>query len=221
MATFARLRIDVPDHPGALAAIGRVLAAEAMNVVEVSIHEVEGDRATDEIVVQCGEMPTYDTLRGPIAAAGGTLLSVGPCSPHADQLVAAMTWVTVMLDGPERRRAFAAGIRSVVGIDPVQVARAADVADLGIVREAVASGRVIVQHVSRLPELVRESIDIDETTGSWLLAASDGLPDGYVVLAARPYGIRFTSTELTRLAALIDCRKQLVRSRDRAVAALS
>jgi hypothetical protein len=62
--------------------------------------------------------------------------------------------------------------------------------------------------------MLRDAVDVDDTTGSWLLAASDGLPDGYVVLAARPYGIRFTSTELSRLAALIDCRRQLIRSRD-------
>ena len=56
--TFARLRIDVPDHPGALAAVSRVLAGLAMNVVEVSIHEVEGDRATDEIVVHSAAIPS-------------------------------------------------------------------------------------------------------------------------------------------------------------------
>src|ERR1051325_5124335 len=100
MTTFARLRIDVPDHPGALAAVGRVLAGQAMNVVEVSIHEVEGDRATDEIVVQCASMPGYAELSAAIAQVGGTLLSVGPCSSRSDQLVVAMTWMTAMLDGP-------------------------------------------------------------------------------------------------------------------------
>ncbi|HWC35612.1 MAG TPA: ACT domain-containing protein [Mycobacteriales bacterium] len=218
-ATFARLRIDVPDHPGALAAIGRVLAGRGMNVVEVSIHEVEGDRATDEIVVQCAAMPAYDDLNAAIAGAGGTLLSVGPCSPRTDQIVVAMTWMTAMLDGPDRRQIFATGIRTIVGIDPVRVVRASEVADIGIVREAVSSGRVVVQHVARLPEVVAATLDAaDATSGSWLLAASDGLPDGHVVLAARPYGIRFTSTELSRLAALIDCRRQLVRSRERELA---
>src|SRR5438477_532654 len=48
---FARLRIELPDHPGALAAASRVLATQGLNVVEVSIHEVEGQRAVDEIVV--------------------------------------------------------------------------------------------------------------------------------------------------------------------------
>jgi hypothetical protein len=44
------------------------------------------------------------------------------------------------------------------------------------------------------------------------------MPDGYIVLAARPYGIRFSSTELSRLAALIDCRVQMIRARDRELA---
>src|SRR4051812_42718964 len=34
---FARLRIELPDHPGALAAVGRVLAGCGLNVVEVAI----------------------------------------------------------------------------------------------------------------------------------------------------------------------------------------
>jgi predicted amino acid-binding ACT domain protein len=74
--TFARLRIDVPDHPGALAAVSRVLADLAMNVVEVSIHEVEGDRATDEIVVHSDAIPDFHDLRDAIAAAGAELLSM-------------------------------------------------------------------------------------------------------------------------------------------------
>jgi predicted amino acid-binding ACT domain protein len=218
-ATFARLRIDVPDHPGALAAVGRVLAGRDMNVVEISIHEVEGDRATDEIVVQCAAMPIHGELQDALAAVGGALLSVGPCSPGNDQIVQAMTWVSAMTDGPDRRRVFASGVRCVVGIDPAQVVRVSDVADLAIVREATSTGRVVVQHVSRLPEVVRDPIDSDDvTTGSWLLAASDRMPDGYIVLAARPYGIRFSSTELSRLAALIDCRVQMIRARDRELA---
>jgi hypothetical protein len=218
-ATFARLRIDVPDHPGALAAVGRVLAGQAMNVVEISIHEVEGDRATDEIVVQCAAMPQYDELQDALAAAGGVLLSVASCNPGTDLVVQTMTWMSAMLDGPDRRRVFANGVRSVVGVDPAQVVRITDVANLGIVAEAVSTGRVVVQHVSRLPEVVRDPVDADDmTTGSWLLAAWDGIPDGYVVLAARPYGIRFTSTELSRLAALIDCRRQMIRARERELA---
>jgi predicted amino acid-binding ACT domain protein len=213
---FARLRIDVPDHPGALAAVSRVLAGLAMNVVEVSIHEVEGDRATDEIVVHCEAMPSYDALRSAVRETGAELLSVGPCSPRSDPTVVGLTWVTAMLDAPDRRSTLATGIRSLAGIDPVQVVPASEVETLSIVAAAVATGRVVVQHVARVPELLRDAYVAPDESGAWLLAASDGVPGGFVVLGARPYAIRFTATELSRLSAVLDCRRQLILSRQAA-----
>ncbi|HEX3900206.1 MAG TPA: ACT domain-containing protein [Mycobacteriales bacterium] len=216
---FARLRIDVPDHPGALAAVSRVLAGLAMNVVEVSIHEVEGERATDEIVVHCEAMPAYDMLHEAVSGTGAELLSVGPCSQRSDPTVVGLTWVTAMLDAPERRSTLATGIRSLAGIDPVQVVPAAEVEGLSIVAAAIATGRVVVQHVARVPELLRDAYVAPDESGAWLLAASDGIPGGFVVLGARPYAIRFTATELSRLSALLDCRRQLIRSREESAVA--
>lgn len=218
MTTFARLRIDLPDHPGALAAVSRVLAKLAMNVIEVSIHEVEGDRATDEIVVHCEALPSYDDLHAAVGGAGAELLSVGPCSPRSDPTVLAVTWVTAMLEAPERRSTLATGIRSLAGIDPVQVVAGADVEQMSIVAAAMTTGRVVVQHVARVPDPLRDAYVAPDESGAWLLAASDGIPGGLVVLGARPYAIRFTATELTRLSALLDCRRQLIRSRQEALA---
>jgi predicted amino acid-binding ACT domain protein len=212
--TFARLRIDVPDHPGALAAVSRVLAGLAMNVVEVSIHEVEGDRATDEIVVHCDAVPEFGALHAAVAAAGAELLSVGPCTPGVDATVAALTWVTAMLDGPTRRSTLATGIRQLAGIDPVRLVPVDQAADLAIAATAVSTGRVVVQHVARVPELFRDAYTAPADSGAWLLAAWDGLPEGYVVLGARPYAVRFTATELSRLSALLDARRQLIGTRD-------
>jgi predicted amino acid-binding ACT domain protein len=214
MTAFARLRIDLPDHPGALAAVSRVLAGLGMNVVEVSIHEVEGERTTDEIVVHCDTTPSYDDLAPAVAASGAELLSVGPCSPRSDPTVVCLTWVTAMLDAPERRGTLATGIRGLVGIDPVHVVPVSDVSELGIVAAAISTGRVVVQHVARVPEMLRDSDLPADESGAWLLAAWDGLPNGLVVLGARPYAIRFTATELTRLSAVLDCRRQLIRSRE-------
>ena len=208
--TFARLRIDVPDHPGALAAVSRVLAGLAMNVVEVSIHEVEGDRATDEIVVHSAAIPSFNNLREAIAAAGAELLSIGPCTPGTDATVASLTWVTAMLDGPTRRSALATGIRTLAGIDPVRIVPVGQAEDLPIAAAAIKTGRVVVQHVARVPELFRDAYCAAAESGAWLLAAWDGLPDGYVVLGVRPYAVRFTATELSRLTALLDIRRQLL-----------
>ena len=193
----------------------RVLAGLAMNVVEVSIHEVEGERATDEIVVHCEAMPTFAALHEAVGSAGAELLSVGPCLPRTDPTVASLTWVTALLDGPERRSTLATGIRTLAGIDPVHVVPVTQVADLAIASAAITTGRVVVQHVARIPELFRDAYVAPAETGAWLLAAWDGIPSGLVVLGARPYGVRFTATELSRLSALLDTRRQLIRSRER------
>lgn len=188
-----------------------------MNVVEVSIHEVEGARATDEIVVHCDAMPSYDELHVAVAGAGAELLSVGPCTPRSDPTVLAMTWMTATLEAPERRSTLAAGVRSLAGIDPVQVVRGQDVEHLAIVAAAVATGRVVVQHVARVPELFRDAYVAPDESGAWLLAAADGVPSGSVVLGVRPYAIRFTATELSRLSALLECRRRLLRIAEAAI----
>src|SRR3954452_13550810 len=86
---FARLRIELADHPGALAAVSRVLAAEGLNVVEVSMHEVEWRRAVDEIVVHVAEPVRATELSVSLATAGAELLSVAPCDMRGDPTVTA------------------------------------------------------------------------------------------------------------------------------------
>ena len=120
-----------------------------------------------------------------------------------------------MMDGPARRSTLAAGIRSLAGIDPVHVVPEGQVAGLPIAAAAITTGRVVVQHVARVPELFRDAYVAPAESGAWLLAAWDGLPGGNVVLGVRPYGVRFTATELSRLTAVLDARRQLIRSRER------
>jgi predicted amino acid-binding ACT domain protein len=121
MMVFARLRIELPDHPGALAAVSRVLAAEGLNVVEVSIHEVEGPRAVDEIVVHTAEPVRTAQLAASLITAGAELLSVAPCDMRGDPTVTALTWVAATLEKPGRKSSLATGVRLLTGIDPVVV----------------------------------------------------------------------------------------------------
>ena len=46
-----------------------------------------------------------------------------------------------------------------------------------------------------------------------ILAVPDAAEPAYVVMAARPYSIRFTATEINRLAAVLDCRRRLIAAR--------
>ena len=206
--SFARLRIELPDHPGALAAVGRVLAGCGLNVVEVAIHEVEGDRAVDEIVVHGGP-PDYAVLAPALAAVGTDLLSIAPCEMRGDPVVTALTWVTATLDSPARRSALATGLRTLTGLDNVHVARVEDAMQWPIAAAAVNQRQVVVQRLARAPEPLRAAPDAD-SSGVWVLAAPDGADPAFVVVASRPYSIRFTATEINRLAAVLDCRRRLI-----------
>jgi predicted amino acid-binding ACT domain protein len=208
MMVFARLRIELPDHPGALAAVSRVLAAEGMNVVEVSIHEVEGPRAVDEIVVHAAEPIRTTALAASLAPAGAELLSVAPCDMRGDPTVTALTWVSATLEKPTRKSSLATGVRLLTGIDPVQVMTVEEASAWPIGVAAVRRGWPVVQRLDRAPEPLR-SAEAGDGSGVWVLAAPDAPVASLVVMAARPYAIRFTATELNRLAAVLDCRRRL------------
>src|SRR3954447_13309579 len=206
--SFARLRIELPDHPGALAAVGRVLAGRGLNVVEVAIHEVEGSRAVDEIVVH-GSMPlAHGDLAPPLAGVGAELLSIAPCEMRGDPVVTALTWVTATLEAPMRRSALATGLRMLTGLDNVQVVPVEQALLWPIGVAAVRQGTVVVQRLSQAPDPLRTTPDVDGA-GVWVLAAPDSADPSYVVVASRPYSIRFTATEVNRLVAVLDCRRQL------------
>lgn len=205
---FSRLRIELADHPGALAAVTRVLAAEGLNVVEVSIHEVEPPRAVDEIVVHA-EMPLeVAALTASLASVGAQLLSVGPCDMRGDPIVTALTWVTATLEKPSRKSSLATGVRLLTGIDPVHVMTVEEAQDLPVAVAALRRGWPLVQRLDRAPAPLLPP-GIEDGSGVWVLAAPDARDASLVVLAARPYAIRFTSTELNRLAAVLDCRRRL------------
>ncbi|MDX6231678.1 MAG: hypothetical protein QOH68_637 [Nocardioidaceae bacterium] len=208
MMIFARLRIDLPDHPGALAAVSRVLAAEGLNVVEVSIHEVEGPRAVDEIVVHAEEPIRTADLTESLTTAGAELLSVAPCDMRGDPTVTALTWVSATLEKPTRKSSLATGVRLLTGIDPVHVLTADEAQAWPIGAAAVRRGWPVVQRQDKAPEPLR-SADAGDASGVWVLAAPDAPDASLVVMAARPYAIRFTATELNRLAAVLDCRRRL------------
>ena len=208
---FARLRIELPDHPGALAAVSRVLATCRLNVVEVAIHEVDGERAVDEIVVH-GPVPAHHDLSPALTGVGADLLSIAPCEMRGDPVVTALTWVAATLEAPARRSALATGLRLLSGLDNLYVATVEQAVLWPIGVAAVRQGRLVVQRLARVPDPLRTVPDGDGS-GAWVLAVPDSGDPSFVVLAARPYSMRFTATELNRLSAVLDCRRGLIDAR--------
>src|SRR4051794_30629423 len=149
--TLTQLRIELPDHPGALAAITRVLARHRMNVIEVAIHEVDGPRAVDEILVEGSEPVDGAALGAALADAGGDLLSVTPCEMRADLVVAAMTWTCGSLPHPHGRASWFAAVHAPTGINPAHVVPVAlaETTEIGVA--AVRRGRPVVKRLGELP----------------------------------------------------------------------
>ena len=208
MMVFARLRIELPDHPGALAAVSRVLAAEGLNVVEVSIHEVDGPSAVDEIVVHAAEPLAREEIARALSAAGAELLSVAACEMRGDPTVTALTWVTASLEQPSRKSSLATGVRLLAGIDPVHVFTTEQAVEWPIGLAAIKRGWPVVQRLDQPPPPLR-SATTGDGSGVWVLAATDAPDPSFVVMAARPFAVRFTATEMNRLAAVLDCRRRL------------
>jgi len=206
--TLTQLRIELPDHPGALAAITRVLARHRMNVIEVAIHEVDGPRAVDEILVEGVEPVDAELLGSALAGAGGDLLSVTPCEMRADLVVAAMTWMFESLPQPHRRATLVAAVQALTGINPAHVVPVALAEDTEIGLAAVRRGRPVVKRIEELPPFL---VGVGVRGGArWVLAAPDGLDPTVVVFASRPFSMRFTATELRRLTAVLDCRRKMM-----------
>lgn len=206
--TLTQLRIELPDHPGALAAVTRVLARHRLNVVEVAIHEVDGPRAVDEILVEGDGRVDPGALRTALTSAGGDLLSVTPCEMRTDLVVAATAWVCESLARPDRRATLVAAVHALTGINPVHVIPVALAEDTEIGLAAVRRGRPVVKRLEELPPfLVADGL---RGGARWVLAAPDGLDPTVVVFASRPFSTRFTATELRRLTAVLDCRRKMM-----------
>ncbi|MDQ1748262.1 MAG: hypothetical protein QOD07_2525 [Frankiaceae bacterium] len=206
--SMIELRIELPDHPGALAAVARELARLEMNVVEIAIHEVDGSRAVDEIIVSTRHDLDRGLLVTALAAAGAELLSARSCQVRLDPVVASMTWLAESVDRPHDRQTLACGIQAVTGIDDVQLVPAAVAADCDVCTAAIRRGRPVVQRVAEVPEFVAGAA----AGPRWLLAAPDGPDPQWVVVATRAFSVRFTATEVRRLSAILDSRRHLLRA---------
>jgi ACT domain len=205
---LTELRIELANHPGALAAATRELARLGVNVVELAIHEVDGPRAVDEVIVSSAqELPTslFDEA---LSLAGADLLSLTSCVTRLDPVVAAMTWMTESCDRPADRATLARGVEAVTGISGVRIVSAEVAARHEVTAAALRRGRTVVQRLEDLPDFV----DATRAGARWLLAAPDRPEGQLLVVASRPFSLRFTSTELRRLSALLDCRNRLMQS---------
>lgn len=202
-----RLRIALPDRPGALGRVGTAIGSLGGNVLTIDVQEVDGASAVDELLVDLPDavLPA-DIARALDAAGAGTLLSAKTGTALPDQVVRALRWACALTSaGPhgaddELERAVA----EVCGCPNVWLA---DVNQAGFVeagRLALARGRPVTHRTGDPPAALGPIV----TAEVWLLAVPDArIQPARVALVARPLPDRFTVSEIERVSALLSLRR--------------
>jgi len=209
MSFRARLRVELPNRPGALAKVAAVIAERGGNLVGIDVQEVEADAAVDELVVDVPDGVDLDGLRMALVESGaGVLISHQAGAQRTDPVLRSLRWACAMVAaGPhgaddELTRAIAevAGTGS-AWVCSVAEARFIETGQMALTRGAPVSHLTTEAPASRTPGLMGEM---------WLLAVPDARLDPQrVAFVARPPAERFTASEVARVEALLGLRRQL------------
>ena len=88
-----RLRVELPDLPGALAKVATVISDLDGDVVSIDIHELDGHQVVDELVVEVLTELDGRVLGAALEQAGaGILLSCSPAAARPEPVVEALAW---------------------------------------------------------------------------------------------------------------------------------
>lgn len=207
MTYRARLRIELPDRPGALGQVGSVIGQLGGNVVAVDVQVVEGQRAVDEVVVDLPDsIRTHDLARALAGAGAGRLLGAAPGTVQADPVLRSLRWAAAMLGAGESGGDDEAerAIGEVCSTPNVWVTDIPNGRSVEVGRLVLARGRPVAVRSHDVPAELGP-VAADEV---WLLAAADArLDPRRLAFVARPVADRFTSTETERVEALLALRR--------------
>jgi predicted amino acid-binding ACT domain protein len=201
--------VELTDRPGALAQVAAVLAEAQVNILDIAIHEIDGTTAVDELVVDAPDDWDLAKTRERLDAVGVYLLSSAEVRHREDPVLTALSWVEELVRGePTDRedtlarvvaRAAGASRACVLGVDRARQVSAG--------RAALGGGTVVVQRTADLPV----QIAVSGESLRWLVAVPDSFESPTVVaFAARPLSLRFTSTEVGRISAVVRAHRSLL-----------
>jgi predicted amino acid-binding ACT domain protein len=209
MSFRARLRVELPDRPGALAKVASVIAAHGGNLVGIDVQEVEHDSAIDELVVDVPDGVDLTALRAALLESGaGVLVSHQAGAQQVDPVLRSLRWACAMVaagpDGADEELTRA--VAEATGTSAAWVCNTNDAAALETGKLALTRGGPVSHRTSDIPATRAPGV----TGEAWLLAVPDARLDPHrVAFVVRPVEDRFTATEVARVEALLGLRRQL------------
>lgn len=213
MALRAALRVELPDRPGALAKVAAAIGRFGGNVVSVDVQEVDGNSAVDEMVVDLPDDADLEALARELTATGaGALVSHAPGAARVDPVLRALRWACAMASAEGAPEAaddeLARAVAESAGSPWAWVGDVAEARRYEAGRLALDRAKPVAQRVADADVPARL---LPGAPGEvWLLAVPDGrLDPRRVAFVARPLAMRFTATEVARVAGLLGLRRQL------------
>lgn len=207
MTTLHTLRVELEDRPGGLARVAAVLAEATVNILDIVIHEIEGSTVVDELVVEAPDDWDLVETRVRLDAAGVHLLSSAEARRREDPVVTALGWVEDLLSSGDAEEGLARVVARAAGATGACVLSAARARQVGAGRVAIERGSPVVQRTADLPVLLAPAGEALR----WLVAVPDSstAPE-LVAFATRPLSLRFTATEVARVAAVVRLHRRIL-----------
>jgi hypothetical protein len=203
MTTLVRLRVALPDKPGALGRLASVIADLGGNITAVDVHRSGVLSAIDDLTVEFPEEPDMGRLSDVLQRNGAATLLSHQVTQPVDPVVAVLRHAGEMLSSrsTDPEADLVAAVADICSSPVVWVSSMEDAERFDAGRFARERGGAIALRSNELPEELADRLPGEV----WLLAVPDPelIAGGRVVFVARPLSNQFTSTEITRIEALM------------------
>lgn len=211
MGTLVRLRVALPDRPGALARVAGTIGEQAVNIVSVDVHRAGVVSAVDDFVLDLPEGCDLGRLRTDLEASGLATVLCQQDAQNEDLAVTVLHRATDMLTtaSADGSAALIRGVEKLCQSPVVWVNTIEESISHDAGRFALEGGGAIALRTSKLPAEFSDRMPGEV----WLLAVPDPTlsANGRMVFVARPLSNEFTNTEIARVEALMAFQDQLDR----------
>jgi hypothetical protein len=204
MGVLVRLRIELADSPGSLAHVAAIIGEHGGNITAIDVQEGSPTSAVDEVTVEFEKEADLQRLRTHLSESGAGRVVSHQTANRVDLVVGTLQRLAELL--PESADARDEGLRRGVAelcSTPVVWLASSDGA------AAYTAGKLALERVGE-PVLVRSDEPLPPVAGtiagtSWVLAVAKGEPGARqrIVFVARPEAQEFTTTEISRVEALV------------------
>lgn len=188
-----------------------MLAEGGVNILDIVIHEIDGSTVVDELVVEAPDEWDLVETRERLDAAGVYLLSSAEARRREDPVLTALGWASDLIGAEpgEAESALARVVARAASATKACVLTAARARQVAAGRAALERGTPVVQRTADLPVQLAPAGE----SLRWLVAVPDAAEDpATVAFATRPLSLRFTATEVARIAAVVRLHRRLTAS---------